>query len=89
MRCLREAEAIVYFRLLRSVGHFHPKRGTKHFVFHPCTCRSPRTEKLPNGLPDPVLGQNMKDIVMHFSRDFARLCKAHFGENQDTFRESN
>ena len=75
---VREAKAIVYFRMLRSVGCFFPIEGTQHFVFRHCRCCAPFTEDLPNGLPDPVLEQELRGIVEEFSHDLGPLCREHF-----------
>lgn len=78
MEIVRQANAIVYFRMLRSVGHFRPVAGSSNFVFYPCTCRSPRTESLPNGLPEPILGEKLNNIVKEFCHEFGALCRSHF-----------
>lgn len=77
----RLASAIVYFRILRSVGRFAPMKGTKHFAFSPCTCGCMKTEKLPNGLPEPVLGTNLGEIVRSYSQELGTLCREHYQEN--------
>ena len=76
-RALRQARGIVYFRMLRSIGHFYPLEGTNHFGFTPCCCHSSKTEPLVNGLPDPVLGEDLREIVVALSRDLGPICRAH------------
>jgi hypothetical protein len=75
---LRVAKAIVYFRMLRSVGCFCPVKGTQHFVFRHCQCCAHLTERIPNGLPEPVLDLDIKAIVGEFSRELGPLCLEHF-----------
>ena len=77
----RMASAIVYFRILRSVGRFAPMKGTKHFAFSPCTCGCMKTEKIPNGLPEPVLSTNLGDIVRSYSKELGSLCREHYQRN--------
>ncbi len=75
---LRQAKAIVYFRLLRSVGCFFGVKGTQHFVFRHCRCCAKDTEQLPNGCPSPTLDLDPKSIVQEYSLELGSLCREHF-----------
>ena len=75
---LRTAKAVLYFRMLRSVGCFQPIKGTQHFVFRHCSCCAHLTEALPNGLPEPILDHEIRAIVGEFSGDLGPLCQEYF-----------
>lgn len=75
MDILRQANAIVYFRMLRSVGHFRPVTGSCNFVFQPCILAG---EGLPNGLPEPVREERLGLIIREFGRELGALCHLHF-----------
>lgn len=75
---VRQAKAIVYFRLLRSVGCFFGVKGTHHFVFRHCRCCAKHTELLPNGCPSPALDLDPKSIVEEYSHELGTLCREHF-----------
>lgn len=79
MKILKQAEAIVIFRVLRSVGHFFPREsGSKHFIFYPCNCRSPKTETLPNGLPETMRGLTVNELVKTYFLEIEALCPMQF-----------
>jgi len=75
---LKQAKAVVYFRLLRSVGCFFAVKGTQHFVFRHCRCCAAHTEGLPNGCPSPALDLDPKSIVEEFSFELGSLCRDHY-----------
>ena len=79
MNIIKQARGIVVFRSLRSVGHFFPKeQGSKHFVFYPCTCKSPRSDPLPNGLPETMHGITVNELVHTYFRELEALCAKHY-----------
>lgn len=80
---VRQAAAIVYFRALKSIGVFHPIWGTKDFIFTPCTCRRfVCSEKIPNGLPEPLLREHLKDIISDFRLELGQLCRDRYFEKE-------
>lgn len=81
MKSLRMANAVVYFRILRSLGRFAPTEDEKIFSFHPCLCGSYQAENIPNGLPDPVRRLKVKNIVETYTNELGLLCRGHFAEN--------
>lgn len=85
MKSLRMANAIVYFRILRSLGRFSPTEDEKIFSFHPCVCGSYQAENnIPNGLPDPVRRLKVKSIVENYSGELGLLCRGHFAVNPES-----
>jgi hypothetical protein len=73
------ANAIVHFRMLRSLGRFHPTKEAGVFMFHPCLCgRLRAAEALPNGLPEPVSDLKVKSIIEHYSFELGLLCRHHY-----------
>lgn len=81
MKSVRMANAVVYFRILRSLGRFAPTKDEKVFSFHPCVCGSFQAESILNGLPDPVRPLKVKNIVENYSQELGLLCCEHFAEN--------
>lgn len=79
---LRQAKAIVYFRLLRSVGQFRRIPGTPHFVFRYCRCCAECYERIPNGLPSPVDETRLQDIVDEYAQELGPICRAHFKQER-------
>lgn len=78
MKALRMANAIVHFRVLRSVGRFQPTQKNGVYQFHPCSCGKMRGEPLPNGLPKPMRQVSVRDIVDHYSAELGILCLQHY-----------
>lgn len=77
---LRMANAIVHFRLLRSLGRFQPTPEPGVFQFHPCLCGKRRGEELPNGLPEPVCSLKVKQLIEEFTRELGLLCRLHYSQ---------
>lgn len=84
MNSLRMANAIIYFRILRSLGKFTPTEDEKIFSFHPCVCGSYQADTIPNGLPDPVRRLKVKKIVENYSPELGLLCRGHFAVNPES-----
>ena len=78
MDALKMANAIVHFRMLRSVGGFHPTREPGVYQFYPCSCGRATGEPIPNGLPEPVSRVKVKEIIDHFTRELGMLCRQHY-----------
>lgn len=78
MNALRMANAIVHFRILRSVGRFHPTPQPGIFQFHPCSCGRMRGEPLPNGLPQPLRDVSVREIVEDYGVELGLLCLRHY-----------
>lgn len=72
---VRQAKAIVYFRLLRSIGCFYAIKGTRHFVYKHCRCCASYVETLPNGLPAPAQDCSPQEIVKEYSHELGPLCQ--------------
>lgn len=76
---LKMANAIVHFRMLRSLGRFQPTSEPEIYQFHPCVCgRTRSAEALPNGLPDPVTEIKVRQIIEHYTFEFGLLCRYHY-----------
>ncbi len=84
MKSLRMANAIVYFRILRSLGRFTPTEDQKIFSFQPCVCGSYQADSIPNGLPAPVSRLKVKNIVETYSGELGLLCRQHFAVNPES-----
>ena len=85
---MRKAYAIVYFRALRSVGHFMPCPYFEKFIFSLCECGQPAcTEPLPNGLPDPMDGLDPRNIFAELGCEIEELCR-RFPLNNSSWNES-
>lgn len=78
MEALKMANAIVHFRMLRSLGRFHPTCEPGIYQFHPCLCGHQRSEALPNGLPDVVTDLKVKQIIEHYTFELGLLCRLHY-----------
>ncbi len=82
MDLLREANAVVHFRLLRSLGQFRATLNPRVFSYQPCLCGRGPIEPLPNGLPETVKDLHFKEIIEEYSGELGRLCVAHYGESR-------
>jgi hypothetical protein len=78
MDVLKMANAVVHFRMLRSLGRFQPTGDPQVFQFHPCTCGRMESEALPNGLPDPVSSAKVRDIIDRYTHELGLLCRQHY-----------
>ena len=78
MSPVRMANAIVYFRLLRSVGKFRRVGKTAAFTFCPCKCGHYHAEELPNGVPDPAAELNLGRVIDEFGKELGTVCLEHF-----------
>lgn len=78
MNALHMANAIVHFRMLRSLGWFYPTHQPGVYRFHPGVLGPLPKEELPNGIPDPVSTLKVKSIIDHYSVELAMLCQQHY-----------
>lgn len=78
MDALRMANAIVHFRVLRSLGRFMPTRDPDVYQFHPCLCGRLRAEPLPNGLPEPLGDLRVRQVIEDFTAELGLLCRQHY-----------
>jgi hypothetical protein len=81
MDALRMANAIVHFRILRSLGRFSPTPNPAVYQFHPCLCGRLRAEPLPNGLPEPLGNFKVRQVIEDFTEELGLLCRQHYSRS--------
>ncbi len=75
---VKQAEAVVYFRLLRSAGQFVRLESSPHYLFRPCSCGRFSTEPLDGSLPVDLKQTMVADIIAKYSRELGELCRLHY-----------
>lgn len=78
MNVLKMAEAIVRFRILRSLGSFELGHEDNLFYFHMESTGQDRRERLTNGVPTEVENLSIKDLVSGYDSEIGQLCWEHF-----------
>lgn len=76
---LKMAKAIVYFRLLRSVGKFRRVGKGPVFTYCPCSCGRFHGDPIPNGIPEPAADLCLRSVVDEFSGELGVLCQERYG----------
>ncbi len=82
MNVIKMAQAIVRFRLLRSLGSFEMGHEDNLFYFHMESNGKDRREKLANGVPTEVENLTIRDLVQGYDSEIGQLCWEHFNDDQ-------